>query len=220
MHSSKLRGSDFQIKSSGNPVDHAVFFSKIKKTDRVGVFTPKRYEAAGSVTLIMAYVTAFYNQYRATGDDFFAYPDFFTFQKKHPVANYGMFDIWPAHKNVYVPDTANEIAAAITDRGINILLVPDTQPQNHTFEPVQAESIRRNIHRCFIYSENGTLQNSTLEIITQTEPFREWVIKMFDSVSEDKTLQHQKQRWLEMNNSDILKQTFREIPLHDAINRL
>jgi len=220
VHSSKLRGSDFQLTSSGNPVDHAVFFADFKKTDRIGVFTPKRYEAAGAVTLVMAYVTAFYDQYRAESHDFFAYPDFFTFQKTHAVAKYGMFDIWPAHKNVHVPSTANETAAAITDRGINILLLPDKPPCDHAFEPVQTESIRRNIRRCFIYSETGALQNPTLEITTKVAPFKGWVIKMFDSVPEDETLQQQKKCWLKTVNSNTLKQSFKEIPLADAIKRL
>ena len=82
MHSSKLRGSDFHLKTSGNRIDHRAFFADFAKTDRLGVFAPERYEAAGAATLIMAYVTAFYDCYRSEGADFFAYPDFFTFQRK------------------------------------------------------------------------------------------------------------------------------------------
>ena len=220
MHSSKLRGSDFQIKASDKSVNHAHFFSSLRKTDRVGIFTPNRYEAAGAVTLIMAYVTAFYDQYRAESNDFFAYPDHFTFQQKQPIANYSMLDIWPAHKNVHIPNTPNETAAAITDRGINILLVPDTPPHENTFEPVQTESLNRNIQRCFIYSETGNLSNPTLEVTTHTEPLREWIIKMFDSIPDDKILQHQKQRWLKTVTTNTLTQTFREIHLADALKRL
>ena len=220
MHSSKLRDSDFQLTSNGKRIDHADFFADVKKTDRVGILAPKRYEAAGAVTLIMAYVTAFYDQYRSESDGFYAYPDFFTFQKEQPVADYGMLDIWPDHKNVHIPNSANETAAAITDRGINILLVPNTPPRENTFEPVQTESLRRNIQRCFIYSENGTLQDPTLEVTTQAEPFKDWVIKMFDSVPEDRTLQHQKQHRLKTKNSTNLTQSFKEISLDQAIKRL
>ena len=168
----------------------------------------------------MAYVTAFYDRYRSEETDFFAYPDFFTFQRKQPVANYSMLDIWPHHKNVPVSDTANETAAAITDRGVNILLVPETSPQEQTFEPVQMESIRRNIRRCFIYSEGGDVSAPNLEITTQVEPLKGWVIKMFDSVPEDTTLQDHRDRWLETADADILKQSFREINLDEAIKRL
>ena len=36
-----------------------------------------------------------------------------------------MFDIWPEHKDVLVGTDAVERLNAITDRGVNILLVPD-----------------------------------------------------------------------------------------------
>ena len=39
-----------------------------------------------------------------------------------------MFDIWPAHKDVLVGTDAVERLNAITDRGVNILLVPDGPP--------------------------------------------------------------------------------------------
>ncbi len=116
VHSSKLRGTDFQIRYRGEEISHADFFSDLAKTDRLGVLAPARYEGAGAVTLILAYVTAFYDRYRAEGDDFFAYPDFFTFQRREPIASYGWLDISPGHKNVRVPDGANETAQAITDR--------------------------------------------------------------------------------------------------------
>ncbi len=219
MHSSKLRGSDFQITTSDQPVAHADFFADTLKIDRLGVVAPKRYEAIGAVTLIMAYVTAFYDHYRSEGSNFFAYPDYFTFQKENPVADYAMLDIWPAHKNIHIPDNANESAAAITDRGVNILLVPDHPPLENTYKPVQTESLCRNIQRSFLYSETGNLENPTLEITTKAEPFKEWIIKPFDSVPEDPTLQSQKQHWLQ-TDSTTLTQTFREISLDKAIKHL
>ena len=72
----------------------------------------------------MAYVTAFYDRYRERGSDCFAYPDFFTFQHEAPCADYGMFDIWPYHKNIHVQHNAQQAAEAITGRGVNVLLVP------------------------------------------------------------------------------------------------
>ena len=66
--------------------------------------------------------------------EFFAYPDFFTFQLQQPVANYGMFDVWPHHKNVFIGGSQDERAAAITDRAVNFLLVPEDRTGEVTIE--------------------------------------------------------------------------------------
>ena len=134
MHSSKLRNTDFRMQWQGESVAHSDFFAGFKNTDRLGLFAPNRFEGAEAVTLVMAYVTAFYDRYRESGIDFRAYPDFFTFQRAEPIADYGMFDIWPAHKNVSVSSDAQETAAAITDRGVNVLLVPDGQEKEIDFD--------------------------------------------------------------------------------------
>ena len=89
----------------------------------MGVVIPRRVEGVGAITLIMAYVTAFYDRYRERVSEFFAYPDFFTFQHEAPCADYGMCDIWPRHKNVHVAGGAQLTAEAVTDRGVNVLLV-------------------------------------------------------------------------------------------------
>ncbi|WP_179959311.1 hypothetical protein [Marinobacter changyiensis] len=53
----------------------------------------------------------------------------FTFQREAPCADYGMFDIWPYHKNVQVPPDAQQVAEAMTGRGVNVLLVPTVNPE-------------------------------------------------------------------------------------------
>ena len=75
MHSSELRDSDFEIIDDGVLVQPADYFNGHTQTRRLGILTPDRVEGVGAITLIMAHVTAFYNTYRATGEEFFAYPD-------------------------------------------------------------------------------------------------------------------------------------------------
>lgn len=53
----------------------------------------------------------------------------FTFQREAPCADYGMFDIWPYHKNVQVPPDAQQTAEAMTGRGVNVLLAPTVNPE-------------------------------------------------------------------------------------------
>jgi len=217
MHSSTLRGSDFSIQYHGQQTNHKTFFATHSKTDRLGIFAPNAYDGVGAITLLMAYVTAFYNCYRAKTDDFFAYPDFFSFQRKEPIANYSMCDIWPKHKNVHVSNNANETAAAITDRGINILLVPNHSPSQNTFEPVQQEAIRRNIQRCFLYAPNGQVENPNLKITCSPQPFTDWAHAVFKSLPANTVPPSFLDPWQNPPTKQHLSQTFREIPIQEAI---
>lgn len=72
MHSSSLRGSDFKITQHGETIPHADLFSSFQDTDRLGIVVPRRLEGIGAMTLIMAYVTAFYDRYRERGTEFYA----------------------------------------------------------------------------------------------------------------------------------------------------
>lgn len=220
MHSTALRGSDFHLTCQGRPIAHAAFFGAVEKTDRLGLFAPDRCEGAGAIALIMACATAFYDRHRAVSESFFAYPDYFTFQRQSPLANYAMCDIWPRHKNVHVPDNANETAAAITDRGIDILLVPDRPPREHAFEPVQQAANHRNIRRCFLYGATGQVEAPTLDITCAAQPIATWALAMLDSLPEPERPQSLYAQWQAIANQKTLHQSFREISLEEALQRL
>ena len=220
MHSSKLRGSDFDIQWQNQKSDHATFFSAYTKTGRLGIFAPNAYDGVGAILLTMAYVTAFYNCYRVENDDFFSYPDFFAFQQAEPIANYSMFDIWPQHKNVPVSENANETAATITDRGITILLIPNYSPRVNTFEPVQQEAIRRNIQRCFLYAPNGQVENPNLKITCSTEPFTDWAQAVLNTLPQNTVPKNFLNQWKNASNQQYISQTFQEISTEAAIQHL
>ena len=220
MHSSSLRGNDFKIVWRGKAVTHAEFFSRIRETDRVGVVSPYRFEGIGAITAIMAYVTAFYDRYRERGSEFYAYPDFFTFQRQKPCADYGMCDIWPNRKNVHVPEDAQKTVEAITDRGVTVLLVPDNDVRDAAIEPVDLESAKRNISRCFAYSETGTTVSSDLVVECPSHLLRDFALAVFDSIPIDDSVQEQRGRWVERMASDTLSQSFRELDLSEAFRRI
>ncbi len=220
MHSSSIRGTDFKIAWRGKAIQHVEFFSSVRDTDRVGIVIPHRLEGIGAITLILSYVTAFYDRYRERGSEFFAYPDFFTFQRESPCADYGMFDIWPYHKNVHVPPDAQQTVEAITGRGVTVLLVPDNDVQEAAIAPVEHESARRNIKRCFAYSETGTTASSDLVIECQSHPLRDYALAVLDSVPADDTVHELRGRWQERMAASTLSQSFRELELSDALRRI
>ena len=215
MHSSNLRGSDFHLSSRGRVVSHRDFFRDHGRNTRVGLLSPDGTEGVGAVTLAMAYVTAFYDGFRREGGEFFAYPDFFTFQRRDRLASYGYFDFWP-DKDVRVPDDHNATAAAIADRAINVLLVPDRAPIERAYEPVQDERIRRSLARCFVYSRHGDVADANLVIRCAAEPLGTYAAHVLRSVDEPMP------RWLESQGDErpALEQSFRETTIDDALMRL
>jgi len=220
MHSSTLRGTDFKIAWRGNALAHAEFFSSARETDRVGVVIPNRFEGIGAITLLMAYVTAFYDRYRERSSEFFAYPDFFTFQRQAPCADYSMCDIWPKRKNVHIAQDAQQTIESITDRGVTVLLVPDNAPSEVAIAPVDLESARRNIRRCFAYSETGTTASPNLSVECQSHLLRDFALAVLDSVPVEESVQRHRGRWLERMATDTLSQSFREVELNEALARI
>jgi hypothetical protein len=221
MHSSTLRGSDFEIVVDGGPRPHAEYFLGHTKTRRLALVAPNRTDGAGAINLIMAYVTAFYDDYRSEGDEFFAYPDFFSIQQSTPLADYAMYDIWPSHKLVHAEADPSAVLQAVTDRGANILVVPDGEPTTHEFHKVVLASARRNIDRCYVYGSEGRVRDGDVTIRCDRSPFDDWAGSMFDSLGDDSEAQAQKERWLaEGAGDDRLEQTFRRVGLDEALGLL
>ena len=214
MHSSKLGDSDFEMIARGHPVALAEYFRGFTNTKRLGLLAPNGLEGVGAVNLVMAHVTAFYNTYRATGEDFFAYPDYFTFQSRTPKAAYGMFDIWPEHKDVLVGTDAAERLNAITDRGVNILLVPDGPPTPREYQRQQLASAERLIETCYAYSATGAVADSDLVIRGPVDPLAAWCQSVCDSVPDGE----RGEGW--HGQGPVLEQSFRRISRQDALARL
>ena len=222
MHSSFLRGSDFQLWCDGQAVSHTDFFADLTATDRLGVFAPNGVDGVGAATLILAHVTAFYDRYREQASEFFAYPDYYSFQSCQPLADYAMFDIWPTHKNVYVAPDAVSRLDAINDRAINILVVPDKEPAESSYQPAQLESARRVVRHCYAYSTTDLVVAPTLKISTENDAIFEWVPSIFErgNLADDPNRSAQKSAWLAQHRDGILRQSFRTISLDEALRLL
>ena len=215
MHSSELRDGDFVIESGGAPVPLSDFFNGYTSTRRLGLLAPQRTEGIGAVALVMAHVTAFYNTYRATGGDFFAYPDFYTFQSREPVAAYTMLDIWPNHKSVLVSNDPLDRLNAITDRAINVLLVPTGASTEHDFQRQQLASATRLIDTCYLYSPVGTIEDPDLVIRCATDPIANWCQTVIDSLPEAERISYTL-----LDPGDTIEQSFRRIALKEALSLL
>ena len=159
MHTTGLRSEEFQITVAGRPADIGDVFPGFDEHDRLGIVIHDDLGAAGAGSLILAAVTAFYDRLRARHETFFAYADYFAF---HVGADHGTLrklDVYPAHKEVVVPNDAERILEAVNDRAITRLLVPDaspgTGPPDADLERETLHSAQRRIRTALVYSATG-----------------------------------------------------------------
>ena len=116
MHTAReLSSPAFSIRVEGRAGVLDDVFPDFAERDRLGVVVRHPCGAIGASTLILAAVTAFYDAQRAKGEDFFIYPDYFLFHVGARLGDHGMLDVWPAHKEVVVPDEPEELLRAIND---------------------------------------------------------------------------------------------------------
>ncbi|MCM0613024.1 hypothetical protein KFJ24_11130 [Marinobacter sediminum] len=109
---------------------------------------------------------------------------------------------------------------AITGRGVNVLLVPDTDAREVAISPVERESARRNVQRCFAYSGSGTAASSDLVIECRSELLRDYALSVLDSLPADDSVLEQRRQWEARLASDTLRQTFHKLDLDDALRRI
>lgn len=219
MHTSEvLTSDDFVFSRDGAPLSLTEVIPDLTTLDRVGVVTRQPTDGAGASNLILACVTAFYDLYRATGEDFFTYPDYFTFQPGKPIANYGSLDIWPPHKNVPVSGDPEQMLQAINDRGITILLVPDGPHNGYAFDRISLSSAQRRIRHCFLYAADGRLQRTDFTIRRPRQPTLKYQHSIFASLADEAVREPLLKAWEQaQNDPDQIEEGYRSITLEEAL---
>ena len=162
MHTTVLRSQDFAISVDGQTAALDDVFPGFDAEDRLGIVIHHPLGAAGAGSLILAAVTAFYDHLRATGEPFFAYADYFAFHVGTDHGTLRKLDLYPAHKEVVVPNEAEAVLRAINDRGVTRLLVADgangsgaAGASEPAFERETLYSAQRRIRTALVYSPTG-----------------------------------------------------------------
>ena len=211
MHSSTLRGTDFTLTLGGASVSHAEFFAGFRRTRRLGLLCPAPLDGLGAAALVLAHVTAFYDDYRAAGGEFFAYPDFFAFQRAPGTANYSMLDIWPNRKNVSIGPGPGDAADALTDRGVDVLLVPEGPVRAPELQPVQEAALRRLVRDCYLYGPGGAVGDPDLTVSCPRDPVAGWMDSVRSSLDGGNGGGH------EPGPADPIVQSYRRLTLDQAL---
>ncbi len=165
MHSAQeLRSSEFELRVGGREVPVAGLFAGFGEQDRLGVVIRSPCGAVGASALITATITAFYDFQRAGGPDFFIYADYFLFHLGRPLGDHRRLDVWPAHKEVVVPEEPEAVLRAVNDRAITRLVVEDCEPAEPDLERETVASARRRITTCLAYSPSGRVRDADVRI--------------------------------------------------------
>lgn len=218
MHTTQaLDENDIQYQVDGQSVSRSDVMPDITPLDRVGVAMGSGTDGIGAGNFILSCVTAFYDQLRQTKEDFFEYPDFYTFQVTADLADYRMLDIYPDHKNVRVDAEAEELLRAINDRAINILLVPEVPTGVPDIDDVTRRSAERRITHCYLYAPDGHPTDAKFSIHQPRNPTEDWYQKTVESVAT--TTNSSTNPSIESEDSHI-RQEFRQIPVDEALSRL
>ncbi len=132
--------------------------------DRFGVVVRHPCGAVGASTLLLAAITAFYDLQRSRGGEFFIYPDYFLFHVGGPLGDHSMLDVFPAHKEVVVPDEPEAVLEAINDRAVTWLMVEDREPSPADLRRETMASARSRIRGAFAYSPYGRVVDGDLRV--------------------------------------------------------
>jgi hypothetical protein len=152
------------VSIEGAPSSVVDVFPSFSALDLVGFVVRRPCGLVGASALVMAAVTAFYDVQRASGPDFFIYPDYFVFHVGRKLGAHNRLDIWPSHKEVVVADEPEEVLRAINDRGVTRLVVEDGAPGEGAFARETLASARARISTAVVYSPNGRTREADVLI--------------------------------------------------------
>ena len=180
MHSStELTSARFQVTCNGQRCSSfADLTPGFTAQERLGIVIRDPMQAIWASGLIMSAVTAFYDIHRQSGEDYFIYPDYFMFGINCVPGDYGMLDIWPDHKRITVGATTEECVRAINDRGVTILVLPDTTPRAAELERQTRSSYLQRLKFGLVYEPGAVIGNSDIQITCPPalEPYLDTVI--------------------------------------------
>lgn len=212
-----LDTTDFEYLIDGETVPRSDVMPTISLTDRVGVVMESATAGIGAGGFVLSCVAAFYDRLGETKEEFFEYPDYYTFQTTTPPADYRMLDIYPNHKNVTVESDPERLLQAINDRAITVLLVPDEPARTHPIADIMRRSAERRIDHCYLYAADGQLNDPEFAIRHPRRPVEDWYQTTARSVETvPDTYAHPS---LDSDEEHIIHE-FRHVPLEDALSRL
>lgn len=212
-----LSATDFRYQSGSQAVERNEVMPEVGVSHRLGLVMGTGDEGLGAANFLLSCVIAFYDTLRERKEEFFEYPDFYTFQATTDPADYRMFDVFPDHKDVEVEPEAETILRAVNDRGITTLLVPSRPPNQPDIEDVTLRSAERTIEQAFLYSPSGQLDEAEFQISLPRQLIHDWFKTTIESMTEPPS---ECRVTIQGGPQSRISQGYRELSFEDAMGRL
>lgn len=150
-----LRSDFYEVEISGRPADRWELFAQWNARDRFGIVLYEPLAALGAIHLIQLACMCFYDIKPARRTERKIYPEIFAIHVGDWWGMHGNLDFWPARREVRVPDDHQEILAAINDRGITRLAIPERIPRNLPHRRKEEDCALDGLVTAVMYSPSG-----------------------------------------------------------------
>ena len=219
MHTTdELTAGTFEYRRDGEAVPRLDVMPAMAVEDRLGVVMASPTDGLGAGNFLLSCVTAFYDALRERRDEFFEYPDYYTFQASPDPLDYLEFDVWPDHKNVSVAPDPERVLRSVNDRAIDVLLVPDSSGNDadvEGLEDVTLRSAERRIDACYLYAPDGDLDGADFSVGVPWTVVGDWYRATLDAAGDGAAA------FVPPRSDDpVLAQGFREVGLEEALTHL
>lgn len=150
-----LRTEFYEVDMAGQPAEREAVFPDWNARDRFGIVLYEPLAALGAVHLIQLACMRFYDSKPSRRTDRKIYPEIFAIHVGQWQGMHGNMDFWPARREVLVPDDHQEILAAINDRGITRLAIPERAPRGLPHRRKEEDCALDWLTTAVVYSPSG-----------------------------------------------------------------
>lgn len=166
MHTAEqLNLGQFQLEVQGESTASLDFLSWSYR-DRLGVIVDRPYGGLGCSLAIQMATAAFFALENGARKTRRVYADNYLFHVGGRWGNFSTFDFWPERREVFLPADPAAVLAAINDRGITHLLVPDGEPRPFSFPYKEVEASEDRLKLCLVYDSSGVAADADVSIAT------------------------------------------------------
>lgn len=166
MHVATLLRTDmFQVRIAGNPATMDDLFPGWNPHDRFGLVIDQALGGIGATQLLQCAMMAYYDVKPERRTTRATYPEIYAFHIGKSHGAHAPYDFWPARREVILRTTDHrEVLAAINDRGITRLAVPDRPLRDVVHRPKEVDAALDRIASAFVYDATGRVAGGEIEI--------------------------------------------------------
>jgi hypothetical protein len=165
MHVIGALSSDFyEVEMAGKPAAASDVFADFNEHDRFGILVYEPLAALGATHLIQMACMCFYDAKPIRRTERKIYPEIFAIHVGDWWGGHGNFDFWPPRREVRVSDDHRDVLAAINDRGITRLALPERPRRELVHRRKEEDCALDGLVTAVMYSPTGRIESPDFTI--------------------------------------------------------